>query len=193
MKHSTNNVPLIRVFVALSTIALGGCATSFDTIVDYDDQVNFAEYRTFSWISEEPMVLAPRIAQATNPFMESRIQDAISTELSEQGYRFEPVGSDVDFVVAFSVAARKEMNVESYPYAYRGRWQWGYGNIGDSVSVRSTTEGMLSIDVFDGETRSPAWHGRATKNLTPADQQLRSSVITDAVQEILKNFPPAPR
>lgn len=180
----------LRLWAALAVLGLAGCATTIDTFVDYDKQVDFSKYETFSWISEHPMATAPRMAQAVNPLMEGRIQDAISRELRTRGYRFEPVGSDVDFVVSFSVSARKEMSVESYPTAYRGRWRWGGAYIGDSVSVRSTMEGMLSIDIFDGNTKSPAWHGRATKDLTPADQTLRSSIISDAVKGILVDFPP---
>lgn len=177
---------------ALILLCLSGCATTnIDSYADYDARVDFTNYQTFSWISDHPMVSSRKVNEASNPFMESRIQDAISKELRTLGYTFKPVGSDADFVVSFSVAARKEMSIESYPTAYRGTWRWGGAYLGDSVSVNSTTEGMLSIDLFDGETKSPAWHGRASKSLTSADKKLRSSIINDAVAEILKQFPPA--
>ncbi len=190
MKPTTYSGLFVCALATLAVLISAGCASTIETFVDYDEQADFAAYETFSWIGEHPLVTAPRLAQATNPFLEGRIQDAVSAELRARGYRFEAIGNEVDFVVSFSVAARHEMSVESYPSAYRGRWRWGGAYLGDSVSVESTTEGMLSIDVFDGKTKSPVWHGRAQKNLTSADEKLRSSIITDAVAEVLKDFPP---
>ena len=181
---------LYRMIAGLIVLGGSGCATTIDTFVDYDRQVDFSEYKTFSWVSEHPLIVPPIIEHAANPFTESRIQDAISSELRARGFTFKPVGSDVDFVVSFSITARKEISVESYPVAYRGRWGWGGATIGESVSVDSTTEGTLSIDIFDEASKSPAWHGWARKKLTTADKRLRSSIISDAVAEILKGFPP---
>lgn len=178
------------VFLTLTVVSLTGCASTIETYSDYDRGAAFSEYDTFAWISEHPMVSSPKQAAATNPFMETRIQDAIQNELTLRGYRLVASDDDADFVVSFSVGGRKEMSVESYPVAYRNRWTWGGAYIGDSVSVESTTEGVLAIDLFDAETKAPIWHGVAKKNLTAAEEKLRGSIIQDSVAAVLAEFPP---
>ncbi len=181
------NASLVAVVAALS---LSGCVTSIQTHTDYDASASFSDYQTYAWISEKPMITAPRMAVAASPFLEGRIQQAIRSELEAQGYRFATDPADADFVVSFSVGARRDISVESYPVAYRSGWRWGTTYIGDSVKVDDSTEGMLSIDFFDQQTKSPIWHGVARKNLTTADEKLQSSIVRDAVGEILKSFPP---
>ena len=181
------NVPLVAVVAALS---LSGCATSIQTHTDYDSNASFSDYQTYAWISEKPLITAPRMAVAASPFLEGRIQQAIRNELDAQGYRFAENPTDADFVISFSVGARRDISVESYPVAYRSGWRWGTAYIGDSVTVDDSTEGMLSIDFFDQQTKSPIWHGVARKDLTTADEKLQSSIVRDAVHEILKSFPP---
>ena len=175
----------------IATLSLIGCATSIKTHTDYDRSASFSDYRTYAWISDRPLITAPKMATATSPFLEGRIQRAIQGELGTNGYRLVVDSDDADFVVSFSVGARRELSVESYPVAYRSGWRWGTTYIGDSVSVDGSTEGMLAIDFFDQQTKSPIWHGVARKNLTVADEKLQSSIVQDAVKEILNNFPPA--
>ena len=181
---------LVSTSIALIAFVLSGCASTIETFSDRDNNVDFSVYETFAWIDEHPMVSAPDVAAASNPFMEPRIQDAIQRELTLRGYRYVQDAANADVVVSFSVGGRKDISVESYPVAYRHRWTWGGAYIGESVSVESTTEGVLAIDVFDAETRSPIWHGTAKKSLTAAEANLRGSVIQDAVAAILTEFPP---
>ena len=181
------NATLATVAAILS---LSGCATSISTHTDYDARVSFSDYQSYAWISEEPLITAPGMAVAASPFLEGRIQQAIRNELDAQGFRFAADPADADFVVSFSVAARRDISVDSYPVAYRTGWRWGTTYIGDSVTVDDSTEGMLSIDFFDQKTKSPIWHGVARKNLTTADEKLQSSIVRDAVREVLKSFPP---
>jgi hypothetical protein len=48
----------------------------------------------------------------------------------------------------------------------------------------------MSIDVFDGRTRKPVWHGSGKKELSDADVEHAQAVIRDAVTAILAQFPP---
>ena len=191
MFFTRTNSRIASAVLALAIIGMTGCASTIETFSDSDESVALADYETFAWIGEHPMVSSPKNATGANPFLESRIQDAIQQELTSRGYRLKQSDVDADFVVSFSVGGRKEMSVESYPVAYRHRWTWGGAYIGDSVSVESTTEGMLAIDFFDAETKSPIWHGLAKKNLTAAEENLRGSIIQDAVAAVLGNFPPS--
>ena len=176
--------------MAMMVLGLAGCASTIETFSDHDNSVAFENYESFAWISDHPMVSSPKRAATSNPFMEPRIKDAIQDELISRGYRFVQQDEDADFVVSFSVGGRKELSIESYPVAYRNRWTWGGAYIGESTSVESHTEGVLSIDLFDAGTKSPIWHGVAKKNLTASEANLRGSIIEDAVAAVLAEFPP---
>jgi len=166
-----------------------GCGSSIRTFVDYNESVNFETYETFSWISDNPLVAVPGAASPYT-FLESQIQESIRSSLTQLGYQFQPIGAETDFTVSFSVGARQEFFVDLYPEIYRNNWRWGRQYIGNTAEVNSITEGTLSIDIFDVNLRSPVWHGRAQKTLSTADQNLQSSIISDAVEEILNEFPP---
>jgi hypothetical protein len=57
--------------------------------------------------------------------------------------------------------------------------------------VRQYRDGTLAVDVFDGRTRGPVWHGRAQKNLTRKDLEQPAQPISEAVSSVLAKFAPA--
>lgn len=51
-------------------------------------------------------------------------------------------------------------------------------------------QGTLSIDIFDGHSHRPVWHGWAHKELTRADIEHSAGLIREAVDSVLAQFPP---
>jgi len=159
---------------------------------DYDHDVSFASYKTFSWISEHPMVSK---ATEVSPLAEGRIQRAIADNLTRKGIRYVADQAKADLVIAFSVGAREKVSVTSSPYP-AGVWPGAYGYHGwggayyNDVDVRQFTEGRLAIDVFDMGQKRPVWHGYGTKNVTSAMRKDPEAAIREAVTAILKDFPP---
>jgi hypothetical protein len=93
-------------------------------------------------------------------------------------------------VIAYTIGARDKINVNSYPEPYQGAWHWGYPNYWSGVDLNTYTEGRLAIDIFDGRTREPVWHGVATKRIEASDLRHAEERIQTAVKSILKDFPP---
>lgn len=148
---------------------------------------DFSGYKTFAWISNDPM-LRPRGAQPQVSALNiRRIQEAIEIEFSGKGYTQVDTPADADFVVTFTVGTREHIDVDSYPAPYRGPWVWGW--YGREVDVHTYREGTLAIDIFDSATRQPVWHGRARKEITGADVSDPAPVIKRAVAAILGKFP----
>jgi hypothetical protein len=58
------------------------------------------------------------------------------------------------------------------------------------MDVRQYREGTLSIDVFDGHTHRPVWHGWAKKELSRKDIEQSETPIRQAVTSVLAKFPP---
>ena len=173
------------LLAALCMLATG-CAT-INAKSDYDESADFGAYQTFGWISEHPLVMSdPTIA---SPLFEGRAMNAIAQTLQASGYRLIEDASKADFAVSFSLGARDQIRVNSYPTAYRGNWAWG-GPYYQEVDVRNYTEGTLSIDLFDVKRRQPVWHGWAVKTTSNSDRANPSAVITEVIETILTQFPP---
>ena len=59
-----------------------------------------------------------------------------------------------------------------------------------NIDVPQYREGTLAIDVFDGRTHRPVWHGGAQKELTRKDLEQCAEPINEAVSSVLAKFPP---
>lgn len=115
------------------------------------------------------------------------IREAIEAELAVKGYTSVAAPAEADFVVAFTVGTRERIDATSYPVAYRGPWRWNW--YAAETDLRVYREGTLSIDIFDGATKQPVWHGRARKAITSSDVSDPGPVIKQGVMSILKQFP----
>ena len=177
----------LLLMVALALIA-GGCQ-SIQTYSDYDHRIDMSGYRTFSWISEHPMIDS---SPSVSPLTEGRVEQAIIDVMQQKGISFVSDVKQADFVVAFTVGSRQKVRVDttSYPVGYRGPFGWGPGYYQD-VNVREYTEGRLAIDIFDTKLHQPVWHGYGTKSISGSDRKNAAAVIHQAVAAILKSFPPA--
>lgn len=180
--------------IATACIALlCGCATTLNVHSDHDSAQNFAAYRTFSWISDQPMIAPPDDAARVSPLNRRRIEEAIENALTSKGFQKATDREAADFVVSYSVGARDRIDAHSFPGPYAGIWHWGRPYFGREVDVHVYREGTLAIDVFDGRTHQPVWHGWATKTVTEHDVRHAAEQIPPAVASILENFPPRSR
>ncbi|MCZ6855540.1 MAG: DUF4136 domain-containing protein [Gammaproteobacteria bacterium] len=166
---------------------LFGCASSARVQTDFNPSADFSTYRSFSFISDKPLLVA---SIGLSPLLEGRLINATRGELTSKGYRFVANREMADFVVSFTMGARDKIRVTSYPSNYRGYNQWGWGtSYYNEVNVRNYTEGTLSIDVFDVKRRNPVWHGWAVKTISTQDRRNPTPVINEVVAAIFADFP----
>lgn len=181
-------VAAILIFGAL----LSACAT-VRSGAHHDESVSFDNYQSFAWIAENPLIVGDGDRTTISPLTRKTIAQSIEEELVRKGFRFVENPEQADFVVAYTVGTREKIVSTSYPSAYGGPWGWHmYGHYYYQTEVvhRSYTEGTLGIDIFDGKSKQPVWHGWASKSVTSADRNNPSPVIQDAVAAIIKRFPP---
>jgi len=183
-----------RFIVILATGAiLSGCAT-IKSGSHHDESVAFTDYSTFTWIAENPLILGAGDQPSISPLSQKKIVQAIENELSRKGFTYTADADDADFVVSYTVGTRERIDERSYPVAYRGIWDWHkYGRYYYQTEVvhRVYTEGTLGIDIFDGRSKQPVWHGWARKSVASADRDDPAPVIKKAVAAIIKRFPPS--
>ena len=176
--------------LTLATIILAAC-TTLRVGSDRDPAASFSPYHTFAW-------MPPRTKpyESSNPLVVQRAHDAIQDALSAKGYQLVSNAAEADFVVDFTIGSRERTDVHSYPAPYAPPWfgggsyWWGVPYWGNEVDVRQYREGTLSIDVFDGRSHRPAWHGWARRELTHADLEHSAGSIREAVNSVLAQFPP---
>jgi len=178
----------IQIIVALVvTTCVAGCSTTLARH-DFNPAIDFDGYKTFSWISAHPLVAAP---VGTNPLLEDRIEQTARDLLVAKGYRFVDNAEQADFVVGFGLGATDKVRIDSYPAGYQGTWHWPGVTSAQEVNVRQFIEGRLTVDIFDVATHQPAWHGWATKNITPKVEADSRPAIREALTAILAHFPPS--
>jgi hypothetical protein len=181
---------LARAAAWAALTALAACATAPVARHDFDPAANFSGYRTFAWVSDNPLILPDGRSPEISALNLQRIVTAIENELAGKGYRKTADGESADFAVAFTVGTREKVNFESYPLAWRGRWYWQSGYWDYAVRARTYTEGVLAIDIFDGRSRAPAWHGWTSRRITERERSDPATAIREAVAAILAPFPP---
>lgn len=174
---------------------LSGCAT-IKSGSHHDESISFDHYQTFSWIADPPLIVGTGERPSVSPLTQKMIADAIRNELTRKGFTYSADPETADFVLSFTVGTRDRIEATSYPvdYRIRGAWGWhlhGPAYVGVQVEHRMYTEGTLGVDVFDGTTKQPVWHGWATKTISTSDRQDPAPSIDKAVSALFAEFPPS--
>ena len=180
------------VCTLVCALVLTACASPIRTQHDSDPEADFAKYRSFAWISEDP-VMWPRPgvvnSKYISPIDEQRIRRAVDADLLAKGYRRAESLDIADLVVSFTIGSQQKLKTNSTAgrsSTYGGRGGW-YG--GSSVRVSTYTEGTLALEFYDRETRHAVWVGWASKRLSKSDDS--EKIIGKAVAAILEEFPAA--
>jgi hypothetical protein len=174
-------------------LLLVACASSIRTEHDLDPDADFAQYRSFAWISEKPLI-GPRpgvtSGEYISPIDDQRIRGAVDADLLAKGYRTAESLDAADLVVSYSVGSQQKVKTESVP-GRSSTYHSGYGGGswygGSSVRTYSYTEGTLALEFYDRETRQAVWVGWASKRLSKSDDS--EEILKKAVTAILEEFP----
>jgi hypothetical protein len=185
----------IRVFratvcVALFAALVSGCA-GIKTGSHYDETANFSANRTFAWVADDPYVTADSSIRIS-PLTQEKIQVAIRDQLIRAGYKLTESSQSADMLIAFTVGTREKISVDSYPVDYPGAWGWhlhGSTYVVREYSEHRYTEGALGVDIFDGGTFKPIWHGWAETVINDKDRENPNQLIEDSVSKLFATFP----
>jgi Domain of unknown function (DUF4136) len=184
-RHLLSAATVMLAFAACSTLQVGS---------DYDRSATFSSFHTFA-IMQRNHDHSDRSA-VRNPLVAQRVQDDIKSDLTSRGFVYTDDAAQADFVVDFTVGSRERTDIQTYPQPYAGGWWgggpgwWGGPYWGNNVDVHQYNEGTLSIDVFDGRTHRPVWHGWAKRALSDSDLDSPEQPVREAVNSVLAKFPP---
>jgi hypothetical protein len=199
MKSASHQRNCIISAAILVLLTLTGCSTSksFKTYHDYNPNIDFRGYQTFSFISDNPMIVGGT-AQPVSPLLQTHIMNAIRSDLSRKGFRYVSDPDEANMVISFTIGSRDQIKVDQYPASYQmgygsyyRPWGYGFGPVyGTETRVRQYTEGQLAIDIFDVKSKTPAFHGSSSTRITDADRSDPELLTAQIVAETLSSFPP---
>lgn len=189
------------VCASILALALTACATKPTTT--YDDTLDFNSPKNYAWIDQNPLRVGDTSEQV-NPFLQQYVMSATSSAMTAKGYSLVTDVSGADFVVAFTFGSRDQIRQDSYPgYVGMGPGvgvgvgvgapMWGAPMaMGAGTTTTTYSEGQLSIDLFDANTKKPAWHGTYSHSISESDQKKLEESVSKAVNSIMDAFPPSP-
>jgi len=175
-----------RGVLLLCAVLLAAGCSSVSVSHDFDSQVDFANLRTYSWITApESTSESVQKELQTNSLIESRVKKAVNRQLAAKGLR--ETTQDPDFLVAFHTGVQDKTDVQSWGYGY-GYW----GMRGGGVSTIHYQEGTLILDFINPKSDNLIWRGVGKKVVSERTTPEKSEKeINTAVEQILKKYPPS--
>ena len=137
--------------------------------VEYDHDVDFSRYTTWSWQAG--------VSDPSNPVVEKRIREALAKGLAAQG--LSKVDSDARLLVKYHAA--RTTRIEVVPLESRSG--------APPTGIRYVETGSLAIDLLDAASGKVVWRGHAVGALRYGPIEVMTQ-IDAAVAELLARFPP---
>jgi hypothetical protein len=178
--------------IVLAVLAAVGCSPKMEISTTYKpaDIQAISEYKTYSWL---PLPKAGD-SRINNEFVAEHVVPEVDRILAEKGLRRDTTGT-AEFKVGYIVTMQDITDVKSvntyygYEYGYEGASGPGYTATYDV----SYEKGSLIIDMVDIKSEQLIWRGTAQGKADPdSDPSKRQQRLEEAVQKILKEFPPKP-
>ena len=164
-----------RFAAALLSVLLVATAASARITTDYDHNVNFGQYKTYSWAA----------VKTPDSLWDQRVKDAVNSELDARGWTLVPSGGEVSVTARDAIHNQQELNT-----FYDGFGGPRFGGFGTSTTtVDNYTVGTLIVEIFDGGNKNMIWRGVSTDTLsTNSDKNIKS--LDKNVHKMFEHFPP---
>lgn len=166
-------------WVLLSVALLVAAAAWASITTDYDHNVNFINFKTYSWGKLE----------TGNSIWDERTKSAVDSALAAKGWTQVPSGGDV-LVNAFG-KTHPEYTMNTFYDGFGGGWRWrGFGGFGEATTTIDTYKvGTLVVDMFDPNTKNLIWRGVATDTLSNNPEK-NTKKLDGEVHKMFEHFPP---
>lgn len=179
-----------RLLVVCSIVILSACST-MRVESDHDGSANFSDLKTYSWVSRAKR--DPILTRINDEFVESRVQQAVNSQLAAKGYKMQTSGTP-DFLVSYYASLTAKLRVRTDYDGYRKPSE-SLGSIPSTGRTRTRVhdfdQGLLVLHIVDPETKKLMWRGTAEDAVDLRwSQERKTAKISEAVQKMLSQFPP---
>jgi hypothetical protein len=145
--------------------------------LDYDKQVDFEAFKTFSW--KDTGVIAQ------DPSMHTRIVWYVERELEKKGLKKAKSGTG-DLLVRYY--AKKHESLRGTPSQEETTLPGGAGQLTTSVDMHTVLEGTLLVELQRATDEKSVW--RAATELRSIDKQRIDAETASAVRLLIGKYPP---
>ena len=183
----------LTAFALCLSFVLTGCSTSPKILTHYEENVDFTQYKTFSFY--DPIATQKK---EYSTLLDKYIRTGVTKELEKRGLKEVAEG---DIKISFNVHKNERIQSTTVPatyggyYGYRGVYGYNmsYGmGYGSETSISQYTEGTLNIDVVDSAQKQLIWEGAAIGRLGNEIPDDVEKVVQGIVTNILAEYPIAP-
>lgn len=165
---------LLIVFAVVATPALAQKIT-----IDYAHDFDFSQVKTFTYVETKD-------SNTGSDLTDSRITNAILTELREGG--LSQVADGGDIYVTYHVTSQDNtvFNTTSYGYGgmgpgWGGYGRYGYGGYGgmggsSTTTSQTYTDGTLILDAYEPSEKKMVWRGTGTVTLKQKPEKVAGQI-----------------
>jgi len=182
---------VIESAALLIVIAALFACSSMSIRSDWDPEVDFSRFKTFYILEEE--------RQSISSLVDRRINSAIVADLTAKGFQQVNTPDKADLAIGYQATTE---NRTSFQTVYGGwansgfhhrRYSSWHGSLGTSRTTEiNYTVGTLVIAVFEMNDKELIWEASGSDTISPSRDPARNEQrINNAVQQILKSFPPS--
>ena len=178
----------ITVFLAIA--ALAACS-SISVTTDWDPGIDFSKFKTFAVLENTE--------ESINRLTDQRIRTALVAELTSRGLQKVDSPEMADLAIAYLVTTEQRTSFQTVHSGMGAGHGFHHNNVrfhGSLGTSRTTqhnyTVGTLIIAAYQMGNKELVWEGSASDivNTTSRNPEQNQQHINDAVQKILKDFPP---
>jgi hypothetical protein len=200
---------------AVIATTMTGCSTGGVTVrTSADPDANLAGLHTFYVLTAPAHSANGAPLSANDPMLDNSITNrSLRTDLTQalvsRGYAAAPRQS-ADFLVAYYAGTKQKLDTTywgptfdpGWRYRYRGRRDWAWPYYGapyygamnpwgtGQVSVTSSTQGQVIVDLTDPRTNELLWRGQGVEPVSN-DPVKYASQMQGVVNAIIAKFPQA--
>jgi len=181
--------------VVIAALVFAGCSSPVH--VQKDDSADFSKFKTFTWVEKSDSTKKTN-DNKKNDLMEQKFKEAVTQELSKQGWRIDNRRPDV--LVSYDVLVERSNRDESDPVystpftsTFFNPFSRRFYNVyypsqfmGYNDYTRPIREGTITITMADAKTDKTVWQGWTTGEVN--SHNLTSKEINNAVKSIFRKF-----
>lgn len=169
----------VRVFLSLLFLASATAVLAQKVTVDYDHNLNFANFKTYAWTTGTPL---------KNQLWDQRVIDGVDQQLAAKGFQKVDANANPDLIVLYHAAIGQQVELNTNNM---GGWGWRWGGGMATTTVDKIPTGQLTVDIGDAKTKKLAWMGSSSDTLSDKPDKNQKK-LAKALDKMFKKFPPQP-
>jgi len=169
-------------------VSVMGCSSMPDVMSDFDQGVDFSQYRTFTWLEPDPSLDE---SYRLPDHLDRRLRRVTTDVLADKGFDPAPVPPAADLLLTYYISIHKELKVDLVGHTYYGGYTYGYWPTAgySTARVREYAAGTLVVDMIDRESGQAVWTGVVTG--TAQNENPSGDRIQQVMEALLEDFPPS--